>query len=849
MRIESDLGSLLAESRAKSHSLISGSSFTSRLQKESQIYRPKDWWAEMAVGRTGSLPKHVATPHVLYDQLLQLFKGSVFICAGAVADKAASMPASVYRMRYRKSGEYRERVSRNHPCVRLLESPHPRLTAFDMHYQNFGWLQVCGDAYMHKQKNAFGIPVRLNPLSPQWVKIIPGELNFVDGYRVNSLYIGTQDYDIPANEMLHFQKKSLDWSNTRRFYGMSTIIAAENTVQLEAEMLQRLRHKFSNLANPGLVFKTKRRLNEAQLKQNLDAIWMQHRLAEHEGKPMLVHDDMDLISGADGKTQELDYRGSLEDTLKITSAAFGVPLAVVGLVDGQNKCHDEETECLTDSGWITYDKISHSTKIACYNSDTQGLEYHSPSSVFVNDYSGDMVKFSHRCADVMVTPNHRVWGRPGCWDEAQNGPWQFKEASEWMKTGTFKILVAPPSGANFQTKNAFVEIEHVKLRKSGRGRTASLMISTDTWAKFLGWFLSEGSITLRNINKNGQCITCISQKKENHVIEIEELLAEMPFKWHKQLNKKTGVISWKCSDRGLYEHLKANCYTDRYRKEFCDKDRPVNLGAHCKRMPSYCRQWGKDETLSMLETAIAGDGHRNGSADGTHCRANYATTSSELADDIQEMAVKCGFWATKSEGRNPHRKNRVELYRVGISFTRNSTLITGRSQFSDKKQNQRSVEKYSGKVWCVEVPTGLFVVRRGGRVHISGNSNAEAALSTFAHNKLNPMLIQYSQTLTNQVAKDFEDDLIIEIGPFTVRDYKEIVNGAQALWRAGAITPNEIRDHLLNLPPLDQGGDTPVLPAGVQLATYGNDIGDGLRSAGGDERSSVDPSYFANMMG
>lgn len=465
MPIHSELSSLLAESRAKSHSLVSGSSFASRLQKESQIYRPKDWWAEMAVGRTGSLPRHVATPHVLYDQLLQLFKGSVFICAGAAADKAASMPASVYRMRYRKSGEYRERVSRNHPCVRLLEQPHPRLTSFDMHYQNFGWLQICGDAYMHKQKNAFGIPVRLNPLSPQWVKVIPGELNFVDGYRVNSLYIGTKDYDVPVDEMLHFQKKSLDWSNTRRFYGLSTIIAAENTIQLEAEMLQRLRHKFSNLANPGLVFKTKRRLNEAQLKQNLDAIWMQHRLAEHEGKPMLVHDDMDLISGADGKTQELDYRGSLEDTLKITSAAFGVPLAIVGLTQDQSK------------------------------------------------------------------------------------------------------------------------------------------------------------------------------------------------------------------------------------------------------------------------------------------------------------------------------------------------------------------------------------------------ANAEAQMSTFAHNKLNPMLMQYSQSLTNQLARDFEDDLVIEVGPFTVRDYKEIVNGAQALWRAGAITPNEIRDHLLNLPPLDQGGDTPVLPAGVQLATYGNDIGDGLRAAGGDEAAGVDPSYLANMWG
>lgn len=465
MQIRSDLSTILNEARVKSESLVRGSGFASRIQKGSDLYIPKDWMAEFASGGNRSFPKTTASPHVMYDQLLQLFRGSVFICAGAIADKAASMKTNVYRIRQRKSGEYREKVSRNHPCVLLMENPHPCLTPFDMHYQNIGWLQICGDAYMHKQKNRFGIPVRLNPLSPQWVKVIPGETNFVDGYRVNSLYMGSREWDIPRSEMVHIQKRSLDWSSTRRFYGMSTIIAAENTVQLEAEMLQRLRHKFSNLANPGLIFKTKRRLNEAQLKQNLDAIWMQHRLAEHEGKPMLVHDDMELISGADGKSQELDYRGSLDDTLKITSAAFGVPLAVVGLTDSQNK------------------------------------------------------------------------------------------------------------------------------------------------------------------------------------------------------------------------------------------------------------------------------------------------------------------------------------------------------------------------------------------------SNAEAQLATFASNKLNPMLCQYSQILTRDVARDFEDDLVIEIGPFTVRDYREIVNGAQALWRAGAVTPNEIRDQLLGLPPLDIGGDTPVLPAGVQLAGYGNDEGDGLRAATGDEEPGVDKMFLANMMG
>lgn len=465
MAITSDLGDLLSNTSARMDADVRNVSFRSRVEKDrsSSLQPTEDWWAKFASGDSfGRAPKMDAMPTVMYDQLIKLFRGSVFICAGAVAEKAASMKTNVFRQRMRKSGEYREKVSPWHPLVELLNCPHPQLTAFDMHYQNIGWLQICGDAYMHKQKNRFGVPVRLNPLSPQWVRVIPGEMNFVDGYRVNSQYTASKNWDISHADMLRIKKPNLNWAGTNRFYGMSTIVAAENTVQLEAEMLARLRHKFSNLANPGLIFKTKRRLNEAQLKQNLDAIWMQHRLAEHEGKPMLVHDDMELISGADGKQQELDYRGSLEDTLRITSAAFGVPLAVVGMTDSQSK------------------------------------------------------------------------------------------------------------------------------------------------------------------------------------------------------------------------------------------------------------------------------------------------------------------------------------------------------------------------------------------------ANADAQLATFAQNKLNPLLTMYSQCLTNFLAKDFDEDLVVELGPFTVRDYGQIVNGAQALWRAGAITPNEIRDYLLGLPPLDVGGDTPVLPAGVGLAEFGNTNGRGRLEADGDEEGSIDANSFFN---
>ena len=337
--LTSDLGSVLKSAQLRGDAVINSARLSTRIEKE---YQTPDWLARMAVGRTGdAFHRTVATPSVHYDRLVKLFRGSVFIAAGAIANKISSMGVKVRRVKKRKTGAYREEVSPNHPLVELLEDPHPDFTQFDLHYYSTAWKLICGDAYFQKQKNGFGIPVRLNILSPQWVQIIPGEDRFIDAYRVNSLYLGTKEWDVDRSEMVHLRQPNLDWSSTRRFYGLATSIAAENTIELETEMMSRLRHNFSNYARPGLIFTTEKRYNEATLKQQVDSIWSQHRLAEHQGKPMVVHDGMTLAGGDSKKQDELDYRGSLEDTLKLTSAVFGVPLAIVGLIGEQNRSNAE----------------------------------------------------------------------------------------------------------------------------------------------------------------------------------------------------------------------------------------------------------------------------------------------------------------------------------------------------------------------------------------------------------------------------------------------------------------------------------------------------------------------------
>lgn len=332
------LGQLLSSTKNRGDGLINSAR---ALQKE-LIYKPTAWDARMTVGRIGRQPRVVANRVVNYDAIAKMFRGSVFICASAIANKAASVGVKVNYVRDGRHGPIREHVSISHPLYELLMEPRPGGTLFNFLYEISLWLQLYGDAYFRMHKNWFGIPDRLELLSPQWVDIIPGEDDVIESYRVHTLYMGTEAYEVKRKDMVHFQNPNPDKSSNRRFYGLSTCLAMEQTINLEEAMYSRLNHKMSNYARPGMVFATKKRLNEIQLKQHIEAIMNQHRLAEHEGRPMVLHDEMELVAGGDNaREQELDFRGSLEDTLKLTSGGFGVPLAVVGLAPDQTRSNAE----------------------------------------------------------------------------------------------------------------------------------------------------------------------------------------------------------------------------------------------------------------------------------------------------------------------------------------------------------------------------------------------------------------------------------------------------------------------------------------------------------------------------
>ena len=109
-------------------------------------------------------------------------------------------------------------------------------------------------------------------------------------------------------------------------------------------------------------------------------------------------------------------------------------------------------------------------------------------------------------------------------------------------------------------------------------------------------------------------------------------------------------------------------------------------------------------------------------------------------------------------------------------------------------------------------------------------ANVEGAIMSWCINTVNPLLTHLGQHLTQNLAHDFEDDLIVEFDQITYDDRDAIRQDVTAAVSAGAIEPNEVRDILLKKEKFKFGGDTPMIGQ-MQKAPYGNEKPDPPPSA------------------
>jgi very-short-patch-repair endonuclease len=401
--------------------------------------------------------------------------------------------------------------------------------------------------------------------------------------------------------------------------------------------------------------------------------------------------------GATGKihniTQELELIGKeILDGLMLNQAILN------GEMSGY--CFDEKTLTLTNSGFKHYWEIDPDRdEIACYNPDTQKIEYHLPYEKVVYDYDGEMIHFNTDKIDILVTPNHRMWSA-----KRDSSKYEFVRAEDIKPRAKFIGAVDGYDG-EYQTSIKIGEEEY----------------SIYDYCKLIGYYVSEGWVSEEKRKNRNRKFTTVSigQKIESkHREDIDSLFNNM-FRTHYDNDEQISVYN-----PSLSEHLK-----DNFGKGFLNK----HLSSFSKNLSTECLE-------IIIEAMLNGDGSVSLQRGREDYKKSYFTSSEQLANDFAEISFKCGY-VTKIRKVNKVHKNKKYFNKTGHEYkTKHQQYVVyiskgfkGRSPTlcsKSKKAIGREITRvpYKGKIYCFSVPYELFVTMRNGVPSIQGNTSAQVGV-------------------------------------------------------------------------------------------------------------------------
>lgn len=349
-------------------------------------------------------------------------------------------------------------------------------------------------------------------------------------------------------------------------------------------------------------------------------------------------------------------------------------------------CYDNEMEILTEYGWTRFENLQRGVRVMGVDPETLVGTWQEPTGYLSKHYAGPMHHYKSSTCDLMVTPDHRmVFKDFNDWKDPANRRrgWRVRPAAECPRH-----LVLPQA--------IEWEAEAQTVQFAGREWDVELL------GEFMGWYLAEGSVS-----KDGYPYSVVLvQKDGDHANEIEACVSRVPFRASRYRRAGDQRI-WQFSRKALWQELA-----------------PLG-GAAEKRIPDAIKALPARALRKLLMAYAKGDGHL---AKRNPNKITISSISKRMIDDLQECAVKVG-WASsmnycreKGAGHFPNGQKRVPID-VWKLYLRTPRVEVGedRKWYARLQAQNISHPHYDGLVHCVSVPTGALVVRRNGRVTISGN--------------------------------------------------------------------------------------------------------------------------------
>lgn len=383
------------------------------------------------------------------------------------------------------------------------------------------------------------------------------------------------------------------------------------------------------------------------------------------------------------------------------------------VIDFMAGCYDTETEVLTSHGWKYFKDIEYSDEICTLDPKTDLIEYQKPVRIIEKPYKGKMYYLSTKQINLLVTPDHSLYVAKRN-SLAPRKDWKYSFLTP--ETIFNKPCLYKKNGVWIGKKTDAFVLPYVEYNNQNIPTTKNWNI--DDWLKFFGIWVAEGSVTNHRDVPNEISIRHFG----TYLLVIKDILERIGYK--PSYNEKEGQL--KIYDKQLSVYL----------SQFA--------GASNKHVPPELKELSPDKLMIFLESYIEGDGHKGNYDNRKTDRYCCWTSSIQLRDDLQEIALKVGwsanyYLATKKgdisviEGR----KIVANYDNWAVSFNRKQNTPIATTVYnkwvSAKRNKPLSLNEdwveYEGIVYCVEVPNHIIYIRRNGKPVWCGNSGRTGTMA------------------------------------------------------------------------------------------------------------------------
>jgi|GEM_PF-335185 len=415
----------------------------------------------------------------------------------------------------------------------------------------------------------------------------------------------------------------------------------------------------------------------------------QERLKEFKpaiftGRQTTAQKDVNLRRFMDGKT-DLGLL-SLRSAAGLDGLQHRATMCVFGELDWSPAihCFDEKTEVLTKDGFRGVDDVAVGDLVAGFEVDSGRIRW-IPALGKVDRSLGDdeeMYRINSVTLDLLVTGDHRMVYR------SNRRTTEGTVRSEWG-VGTAEKL----SGV----KRRYVPVCGIQ--------DAPGVDLSDDELRLIGLFVSDG-------NFNGRQVTIYQAEHQPWNKDIVEILNGAGVQWW--VNRIRGML-WYGIPTGS---RRSRLDRDKPLKGWCDLRRYLD-----KNMSPLLEGCTREQLECFIHGLWLGDGAKKKWDSSVRRITN---TNIVMFERLQSLCVRRGFCANISTRKDRTSAGNI-VYDIYISDRQDAYL-----QDSPMRENsfRRDESVSPGKrVWCLNNELGTLVMRRNGKVSVTGNSQCETRIS------------------------------------------------------------------------------------------------------------------------